>query len=105
MKVYVDELPKSCEDCCFECDCFCCISNEYIINEYFKHEKHEKCPLQYLADHDKQVRKQVCDEIRELIKDVKFLAHETEMGERLNCLSYYKMLDILLRIEQVEIKR
>lgn len=57
-----------------------------------------------LSDYTKQVRKEVVQEIRERIKDVVFLAHETELGERLNCISYYKMLDILLRIEQGETK-
>ena len=64
MKVYVDELPKSCGDCEF------CKQTEYysyycdklhIKLGYFNKEK--DCPLQTLADHEKQVRKQVCNEI------------------------------------------
>lgn len=66
MKVYVDELPKSCSYCpckCFETDTcqlnkgIKCPSDNKIAN---------KCPLQSLADYTKQVRKEVCEEIRDL---------------------------------------
>ena len=64
MKVYVDELPKSCGDCVF------CKQTEYY---YYCDKLHTKlgyinkekdCPLQSLADHDKQVRKEVCDDFK-----------------------------------------
>ena len=67
MKVYVDELPKSCIGCCFECSAFCCINNNYVIDDYFKKTKNKDCPIQSLSDHDKQVRKEVCEEIRKEI--------------------------------------
>ena len=68
MKVYVDELPE----CCNECPCCnndvdygsCCNLGAYEYEDYYQTiYKHPRCPLQSLADHDKQVRKQVCDEI------------------------------------------
>lgn len=64
MKVYVSELPKSCGDCVF------CKQTEYYYYcdklhtklGYFDKEK--DCPLQSLDEHDKQVRKEVCDSFR-----------------------------------------
>lgn len=69
MKVYVDELPKSCSYCpckCFETDTcqlnkgIKCPSDNKIAN---------KCPLQSLTDYTKQVRKEICDKIRKQIKN------------------------------------
>ena len=65
MKVYVDELPKSCVNCDFGyANNFCELDYELDLREFNKNQKHPKCPLLHLAEHDKQVRKQVCDEIR-----------------------------------------
>ena len=58
MKVYVDKLPK----CCLECDSDFC---EHQFIECCYADRHPDCPLQSLADHDKQVRKEVVQEIRE----------------------------------------
>ena len=69
MKVYVDELPKSCGDCVF------CKQTEYY---YYCDKLHTKlsyinkendCPLQPLTDYTKQVRKEVVQEITELAKN------------------------------------
>lgn len=68
MKVYVDELPKCCGDCVF------CKQTEYYyycdkLNTklgYF--DKDTDCPLISLAEHDKQVRKEVVQEIRQQLK-------------------------------------
>lgn len=75
MKVYVDELPKSCLECKFAYktkrqqtnkngsymeDCMMCVPlGEAVI------ERHNICPLQTFAEHDKQVRKAVLDIIDE----------------------------------------
>lgn len=59
MKVYVDEFPKDCWDCPMHdgengwCKMLVCYT-DYIPKD---------CPLQPLTDHDKQVRKEVCEEI------------------------------------------
>lgn len=61
MKVYVDELPKDCWDCPMHdgengwCKMLVCYT-DYIP---------KNCPLQSLADYTKQVRKEVCQEIRD----------------------------------------
>lgn len=67
MKIYVDELPNSCEKCPF-----------YKLDTYvdvfgYQTNSHEcvldgsmltnSCPLHSLSDHDKQVRKDVCEEL------------------------------------------
>lgn len=70
MEIYVDELPKCCNACphCYhECNNIyhCAIQNEHM--EFFKDDylkRQENCPLKLLKDHDKQVRNEVCEEIR-----------------------------------------
>lgn len=76
MKVYVDELPKSPNDCIFQAfiayhkngwehhERYCLMKNELTCNC-----SKENCPLQSLADYTKQVRKEVVDEIRDLAGD------------------------------------
>ena len=74
MRIYVSELPKKCEDCPF-----------YKLDTYvdvcgYQTNSHEcvldgsmltnSCPLQSLADHTKQVRKEVCEQITEELLDV-----------------------------------
>ena len=80
MKVYVEELPNSCNDCWFQVfiayhqngwrhtERYCSIMKDSYDCKCLK----ERCPLQLLTDYDKQVRKQVCDEIREKFKEIIF---------------------------------
>jgi hypothetical protein len=74
MKVYVDELPKSCEECpmCRSGKLKLQRKGRYVEVEQcvfgqYKYQtiddEIDTCPLQTIADHDKQVRKQVCSEI------------------------------------------
>ena len=70
MKVYLDELPERCLDCCLLSDGNFCNHDDFVgelhsVNVY--KEKPKNCPLKLLADHDKQVRKEVCQEIRDKI--------------------------------------
>ena len=82
MKVYVDELPKSCKE--FGCD-NCPYAEIQEINHYFINNEfvsyrdcvckldktcgfkqgEKLCPLKSLSDYTKQVRKEVCEEIKE----------------------------------------
>lgn len=60
MKVYVDELPNSCDECpCFNEEYNCCNidGGDCLL-------KNDDCFLQSLADYTKQVRKEVCEEIK-----------------------------------------
>lgn len=76
MKVYVDELPKSCRDCpCSiydELDCCWCkaINGEltYITDNDFESKRLNSCPLQSLTDYTKQVRKEVFADLKEKYK-------------------------------------
>ena len=67
MKVYVDELPKECWDCpCFrnDTDFSCGLSDgtkDYFLDEIDGGE----CPLKSLKDHDKQLRSQICEDIKD----------------------------------------
>ena len=69
MTIYVSELPKSCRECfCNVEDTWCALSDGEmgdICEECDNKTRHKKCPLLSLAEHNKQVRKEVCDEIRE----------------------------------------
>ena len=67
MRIYVDELPKDCIDCPCESEYYCNLLNEDVGCCKYG-EIHKDCPLQSLADYTKQVRKEVCEEIREICK-------------------------------------
>ena len=81
MKVYVDELPKRCDKCPF-CEYFekdahgkgkhevACYFNGSLGNILYGNQISPKtCTLQYLTDYTKQVRKEVCDEIKKFAYD------------------------------------
>ena len=57
MKVYVDELPQTCLDC----ENVLC---EHQIIEACYATRHPDCPLLSLSDYTKQVRKEVCEDIK-----------------------------------------
>ena len=90
MKVYVVELPKSCERCPFRDTKYgrCDISGARV--DYFG--CHSLAPL---SEHDKQVRKQVCENFKK-----RFLATcQIEQG----CDNATFSLEILNRIlEQIQ---
>lgn len=77
MKVYVDELPKSCSWCpCFNSsnntckidgsDVDCIHVDSYRVRFFnYTDKRHPICSLQSLADYTKQVRKEICEEIRD----------------------------------------
>ena len=77
MKMYVDELPKSCSECPLTMvhkDSFtkkyvlCCRCINVNVDKC-KNYRTNLCPLQSLTDYTKQVRKEVCDKIRDLAGD------------------------------------
>ena len=72
MKVYVEneDIPKRCAECRF---CYynedeylhCCrINGVDIENKKCWREVHKDCPLLSISDYTKQVRKEVCEEIK-----------------------------------------
>ena len=72
MRIYVDELPKDCIDCPCESEYYCNLLNEDVGCLEWG-EIHKGCPLQSLADYTKQVRKEVCEEIRNKIEQAKLI--------------------------------
>lgn len=75
MRIFVDELPNSCEECpmCRSGKLKLQRKGRYIeaeqcvFGQYKYHtidDEIDTCPLQSLADYTKQVRKEVCEEIR-----------------------------------------
>lgn len=74
MKVYVDKIPKYCLDCvCCDLDLEECKIDKKIelcqgYFNSFEKKKPTKCPLQALSDYAKQVRNEVCEEIKQKIE-------------------------------------
>ena len=100
MKVYVDELPKLCSFCRFYYEnslgAICKLSGIVATGKKTLGEMQSKCQIQSLADHDKQVRKQVYDEIRNKLKENGLLY--TWKGEP----KYKTMEELLDQIEKGE---
>lgn len=73
MKIYVDELPKSCAECKFlGVFGWCNYLKDGVCDEIKNNKRHILCPLKPLSDHTKQVREEVVDEIRERLKKANF---------------------------------
>ena len=75
MRIYVDELPNSCEECpmCRSGKLKLQRKGRYIeaeqcvFGQYKYHtidDEIDTCPLQSLADYTKQVRKEVCNDFK-----------------------------------------
>lgn len=84
MKVYVDKLPKCCEECpmCRSGKLKLQRNGRYVEAEQcifgqYKYQtiddEIDTCPLQPLSDYTKQVRKKVCEEIRNKIEQAKMI--------------------------------
>jgi hypothetical protein len=95
MKVYVDELPKSCAECdLFEQNetgsCWCCVSGDSCPSRNVP-KLYKSCSLQSLTDYTKQVRKEVldiidqkfncCGYVEEKFEDIKKYVLEQTQGE------------------------
>lgn len=112
MKIYVDgELPKCCKECGFCCRgdlCYWCQGigdgGFYIPDETLKEKRLSGCPLLTTQSLKQQVREQVVEEVRKQLKNMDFLANDTEFGERFSCYSKYKVLDVLLKVERNQVK-
>ena len=76
MEYFVDEMPRDCASCKhYHMNCadgYSCSKLRKEIHPNFSEGigyRHQDCPLQSLADHDKQVREEVVDEIKEKFND------------------------------------
>ncbi len=77
MKIYVDEMPASCAECKFKGCLEYYTTGCRAVDEPFEMDEDENylpkssfCPLQSLADHDKQVRNELIDEIENEIDKI-----------------------------------
>lgn len=77
--IYVDELPKSCRGCLFQCY-GSCLGGRDILNGnpyteicHLKRQKPIDCPLKTLSDRLAEERKKVVQEIRNKVEQAKFV--------------------------------
>ena len=80
MEYFVDEMPRDCASCKhYHMNCadgYSCSKLRKEIHPNFSEGigyRHQDCPLQSLTDYTKQVRKEVCDEIRNKIEQAKLI--------------------------------
>lgn len=65
-KVFVDKLPKSCNDCVIDhCGEWCCLNGVEIDTWSYDETRPKECPLQSLSDYTKQVRKEEVQELKD----------------------------------------
>lgn len=102
MKVYVDELPKSCSDCVFCKQTEYCYYCDKLHTKLGYFDKDTDCPLISLSEHNKQVRKEVVQEIRKQLKEVEKFHPEDDF--EIDYDYYYKedIDEILDKLEKGE---
>ena len=110
MEYFVDEMPRDCASCkhyYMNCaDGYSCSKLRKEIHPNFSEGigyRHQDCPLQSLADYTKQVRKEVCEKIREQIFN-HFNVNSMEEYENLSLIdslftadTVIEMLDTILK--------
>lgn len=81
MKVYVDEMPKSCAECplCRSGGVKINKNGRYVdakgcvIGQYMKYQRIDdeidNCPLRSLAEHDRQVRNELLEDMPKILAD------------------------------------
>lgn len=98
MKIYVDEFPKDCWDCPMHdgengwCKMLVCYT-DYIP---------KNCPLQSISDYTKQVRKEVCEEIRKTLFEY-LKVNSMEELENLSLLDSTLTYDVITdKLDQIQ---
>lgn len=100
MKLYVDELPKS----CLECPCFNKVNGRCQIDNLYMDTDSEpiECPLQPLSDYTKQVRKEVCEELRKTLFEY-LKVNSMEELENLSLLDSTLTYDVITdKLDQIQ---
>ena len=71
-KVYVDELPESCDECKyytqFTDGMGCIVAQELRPMDECGNYMQASCPLQSIKNHDRELVKEVCEKIREYLR-------------------------------------
>ena len=115
MRIYVDKLPKSCEECPMSrsgslklqkkgryVEAHTCVFGQYKYQTI--DDEIDTCPLKSLAEHDKQVRKEVCEEIKEKLRK-EYPTVYANIGESLFCSDcYLRIKDLSEILEQIQSK-
>ena len=99
MKIYADEMPKSCNDCelGYFYDCQYCSLRPDLAREDIWVEKEKHCPLLSIKSLKQQVREEVVEEIRERLKKANF--------EIMSSIDLYSYTDnFLYQVEKGETK-
>ena len=117
MKVYVDKMPK----CCNECEWFtpnhcgnkggrnfCLLARMPLYNTEAERATRRgqnknglsdfDCPLKSLAEHDKQVRKEVAEEIKKKVLEYFNVKNEEEYENSLSLLDALFTADVVFEI-------
>lgn len=91
MKIYVEELPRSCGDCDFLKETEYCYYCDKLHKKLGYINKEKDCPLQSLSDYTKQVRKEVCEEIGKNVA-----------VEIIDCKVYVRYGDLAKILDQIQ---
>lgn len=84
-KVYVDELPESCD----ECPCHsvmedrCVLLHKQTIEPFL-----QSCPLKSLKTHDRELVKEVCDEVKNKLGSIEDILINLGNGKE-DALNYF----------------
>ena len=54
MKIYVDKLPTTCDECPCRNETFCSLTYEELSYSSFNYKRGNECPLELIAEHDKE---------------------------------------------------
>ena len=110
MEYFVDEMPRDCASCKhYHMNCadgYSCSKLRKEIHPNFSEGigyRHQDCPLQSLTDHDKQVRKEVCEEVKEKVLKHFNIKSEEEYQNSLSLLDALFTADVVFEIlDQIE---
>lgn len=95
MTIYIDKLPEDCLDCPCENEDYCDLLNEGIGCKFG--EKHKDCPLKTIAEHDKQVKKELLDKLCNMLTDRAELIKTGDVAEFM-----FTIYDLKESIKQIQ---
>ena len=94
MQILVDELPKSCKTCQFQCYGECrngcdILKTDYSMTQcHIMRGKYKDCPLIDIKTHDRALVNEVCEKIREFCENNKY-----------RCNKYFLLYSIGLNVK------
>ena len=108
-KVYVDELPESCDECKyytqFTDGMGCIVAQELRPMDECDNYMQASCPLQLIKTHDRELVKEVCERIKETIKSNQYKQLDDRYLEELVDVVNVKVLQLVLRNIQKEYEK